>query len=129
MKGVGVLDIRITDSELEVMRLLWREGRALSFGEIRRELEDKTQWSKSTIQTLVVRLRDKGMINAENKYVTLYSANVSEEEYVRSEGQSFLDKLFEGNAKKLVAALCENGQLNEKDIDDLKGFFKMEDNK
>ena len=128
MKGAGVLDIRITDSELEVMRLLWREGRALSFGEIRRELEDRTQWSKSTIQTLVVRLRDKGMINAENKYVTLYSSNVSEEEYVRSEGQSFLDKLFDGNAKKLVAALCENGQLNEKDIDDLKGFFKMEDN-
>jgi BlaI family penicillinase repressor len=119
--------IRITDSELEVMRILWREGKPLSFGEIRKELEKSTEWSKSTIQTLVVRLRDKGMVNAANHYVTLYSPNVSEDEYLRAEGQSFIDKLFDGNAKKLVAALCQNGQLNENDIEDLKSFFKMED--
>ena len=118
---------KIADSELEVMRILWREGRPMPFGEIRAELEEKTGWKKSTIQTLVLRLRDKGVITAHDKYVTMYSANVSQEEYVQTEGQTFLDKVFGGNAKNLVAALCRNGQLDENDIDELKTYFKVGD--
>ena len=118
---------KIADSELEVMRILWREGRPLSFAEIRTALESKTDWKKSTIQTLLGRLRDKGIISTHNHYVTLYSPNVSEEEYVKTEGQHFLDKLFDGSAKKLVTALCQSGQLDESDVDELKAFFKMGD--
>ena len=116
---------KIADSELEVMRVLWRSGKPLSFTEIRKELEESTRWSKSTIQTLVVRLRDKGIISAQPHYVTLYSPNITEEEYLREEEQSFLDKLFDGSAKKLAAALCQSGKLGEEDIDELKAFFTM----
>ena len=116
---------RISNAELEVMRILWREGRPLSFGEIRTELEANTDWNKSTIQTLVTRLRDKGVVSTATQYVTLYSANVTEQEYIQAEGQSFIDKLFGGSAKKLAAALCQNGQLSEADIDELKALFQM----
>jgi BlaI family penicillinase repressor len=98
----------------------------MPFGEIRAELEEKTGWKKSTIQTLVLRLRDKGIVTAHDKYVTLYSANISQEEYVQSEGQTFIDKLFDGSAKNLVAALCRSGKLDERDIDELKEIFKVE---
>jgi len=118
--------IKIADSELEVMRILWREGRPMPFGEIRAELEAKTGWKKSTIQTLVLRLRDKGAITAHDKYVTMYSTNISQEEYVQSEGDTFIDKLFDGSAKNFVAALCRNGKLDESDINELKSYFKME---
>jgi len=117
---------KISDSELEIMRILWREKRPMPFGEIRAELEVKTGWKKSTIQTLVLRLRDKGIITAHDKYVTMYSANISQEEYVQSEGQTFIDKLFDGSAKNLVAALCRSGQLGEQDVDELKAFFKVD---
>jgi len=116
---------KIADSELEIMRILWREARPLSYAEIRAELELTTNWKKSTIQTLLSRLRDKGAINAHNHYVTLYSPNITQEEYVKSEGQIFIDKLFDGSAKNLVASLCENGQLSKDDIDELKAFFNM----
>jgi len=117
---------KIADSELEVMCILWREGRPMPFGEIRAELEEKTGWKKSTIQTLVSRLRDKGIITAHDKYVTMYSANVTQEEYLQTQGQTLIDKMFDGSAKNLVAALCRSGQLGESDIDDLKSFFKVE---
>ena len=117
---------KIADSELEIMRILWREGRSLSYAEIRTELESTTDWKKSTIQTLLGRLREKGVISVHNHYVTLYSPNISQEDYVRLEGQNFINKLFDGNAKNLVAALCRNGQLDENDIDELKSFFKMD---
>jgi len=117
--------MKISDAELEVMRILWREGRPLSFGEIRKELEAKTVWNKSTIQTLVVRLRDKGVINASTQYVAIYTPNVTESEYRQAAGQSLIDKLFDGNAMKLVASLCQSGQLSENDIDDLKALFHV----
>ena len=119
------MSAKISDAELEVMRILWREGRPLSFGEIRKELEAKTTWNKSTIQTLVVRLRDKGVINASTQYVALYTPNITEEEYIQTEGRSFIDKLFDGNAKKLAAALCQSGQLSEEDVDELKALFQV----
>jgi len=117
---------KIADSELEVMRILWREKRPLSFAEIRTELESSKKWSKSTIQTLVVRLRDKGAIDAQESYVILYTPIITEQEYLETEKNTFLDKVFEGSAKNLVASLCQNGQLNEDDIDELKQFFKMD---
>jgi len=118
--------VKIADSELEVMRIIWREERPMPFGEIRAELEAKTGWKKSTIQTLVLRLRDKGAITAHEKYVTMYSANISQEEYIQSEGDTFIDKLFGGSAKNFVAALCRNGKLDEDDIDELKAYFTMD---
>lgn len=117
--------IKIAGAELEIMLVLWRENRPLSFTEIRKALEETIHWKKSTIQTLVSRLKDKGVISAEENYVTLYSPNISQEEYAQTEGQSFINKLFDGSAKNLVSALCRNGQLNESDIDELKEFFKM----
>ena len=120
---------RITDSELEVMRILWREGRPLSFTEIRTELQNSSKWSKSTIQTLVIRLRDKGAIKTQAHYVTLYSPDITEQEYLSVEKETFLDKLFDGNAKKLVASLCRDGQLDESDIDELRQHFVVEGGK
>ena len=119
------MNTKIADSELEIMRILWREARPLSFTEIRTELERETTWSKSTIQTLIGRLRDKGVIATHAHYVTLYSANVTEEEYQKSEELNFINKLFDGSAKNLVASLCRNGQLSKDDIDELNAFFQM----
>jgi len=58
-------------------------------------------------------------------YVTLYGSNVTEDEYLKEEGQNFIDKLFGGNAKNLLTALCRYGKLVEDDIEELKTFFKM----
>jgi len=123
------MNIKISAAELEVMRLLWREDKALSYAEIREELESKTEWNKSTIQTLVGRLRNKGIINAQKHYVTLYSANITEDEYIQSEGKHFIKRLFNGSAKKMVSALCKSGDLSEADIDELKNYFRMGENK
>ena len=116
---------KIADSELEVMRILWREDRPVSYAEIRQELESKTDWSRSTIQTLVMRLRDKGTVSSHFHHVTLYTANVSERDYRQFEEQKFLDRLFDGNARNLVTALCQDGKLNENDIDELKAYFQI----
>ena len=54
-----------------------------------------------------------------------YAPNISEAEYVQIEEQSMIDKLYSGNAKNFVAALCRRGKLSEENIDELKTYFQM----
>ncbi|MDR3120410.1 MAG: BlaI/MecI/CopY family transcriptional regulator [Clostridiales bacterium] len=121
-------DKTISNAELEVMRLLWRKQGAMTLAQIRDELLRTTKWNHSTIKTLVFRLRDKGVIEPLDKYgAAQFVPKVSESEYIRSEVPTFIARVFEGNAKALAAALCQGGQLNEGDIDELKHFFQMGD--
>lgn len=123
------LAIRISSAELEVMHVLWRAGRPVSFSEIRIELEKRKNWEKSTINTYIRRLADKGIIGVEEKNVKYYTPNVSEEEYVRAKEDMLINELYGGSAKRFVAALCDRGQLTEKDIDELKEYFKVGEGK
>jgi predicted transcriptional regulator len=116
--------MQISDSELEIMRILWREQRPLKVAEFRDELEQKKGWNKSTTGTLVTRLRDKGLIEPAERYgVARYIPLVTEDEYVLANEKSLLQKF--GSAKKLAIAMVRNGHLNDSDIDELREYFKM----
>ncbi|MDR1914499.1 MAG: BlaI/MecI/CopY family transcriptional regulator [Clostridiales bacterium] len=115
----------ITDAELEVMRLLWHSERALTTVEIRSVLEASKGWNKSTIHTLVSRLRGKGVITHLDKYgAAQFVPLVTEDEYILEEEKAVLEKF--GSAKKLALAMVRNGHLTDSDIDELRGYFKME---
>jgi BlaI family penicillinase repressor len=116
----------ITDAELEIMKILWREARPVLFTDLRLELEDTKSWNSSTVQTLLYRLRGKGYIHSVDSRKNRYVPDMSREEYLRAEGQSFLDRMFDGSAKKLVAAFCESGQLTEHDVAELRDYFNGE---
>lgn len=116
---------KISNAELEVMRILWREKRPVSFTDIRLELQNTKRWEKSTINTLIRRLADKKVITAQKQDVLYYTPNISEAAYIQAEEQNMIDKLYDGSAKNLVAALCRRGKLSEADIDELKVYFKM----
>jgi BlaI family penicillinase repressor len=115
----------IANAELEVMRLLWRTS-PLTLAQIRETLLQTTKWNHSTIKTLVFRLRDKGVIKPLDKYgAAQYVPLVSESEYIRAQVPPFIERVFEGNAKKLVAALVDSGELSEGDVEELKAYFKV----
>lgn len=118
--------VKISDAELEVMGILWRESTPVSFSDIRIELSAKMGWEKSTIATLLRRLQKKGVIAAQEREVYYYAPNVTKEEYIASREKSFIDKLYDGSTKNFVAALCRSGELTEADIDELKTYFRME---
>ena len=53
---------KITDSELEVMKLLWCAKDALPVTAIREQLQESKGWEPATIKTLISRLVSKGAI-------------------------------------------------------------------
>ncbi|MCL1853988.1 MAG: BlaI/MecI/CopY family transcriptional regulator [Peptococcaceae bacterium] len=121
------MSTKIANAELEIMRILWREGRPLSFAQLREELANRKGWNKSTTQTLILRLRKKDIVSADFGDTVMYSPNISEQEFLEAEEQNFLNKLFDGNAKSFVSALCRNGKLNKNDISEFMSMFEEDD--
>ena len=114
----------ISDAELEVMQILWKNKRAMTLAEVRTEVMRVKDWNKSTVQTLVIRLRDKGIIEPLDKYgPAQYIPLVTEEEYLLSEEKAVLEKF--GSAKKLALSLVRGGHLTDSDIEELRDYFKM----
>ena len=69
---------KITDSELEVMKLLWCAKDALPVTEIREKLHGSKGWEPATIKTLVSRLVSKGVVRQEKRNVYYYSPVITE---------------------------------------------------
>lgn len=124
---MDVMNCKISDAELEVMKILWREKRSVPFSDIRTELNSKMGWEKSTIATLLRRLLKKGAISLQEREIHYYTPNISKDDYIKLKEKSLIDKLYEGSAKNFVAALCQSGELTEADIDELKMYFRMGD--
>ena len=122
-KSVG----KITDSELEVMRVLWEAGDALPITEIRRSLQQRKGWEATTIKTLVQRLSAKGVLEQEKRNVFYYLPLVSEQEYNDWATGDLIRKLYRGSAKELVAALVRSDGLSKSDVDELRAMFKVEE--
>ena len=113
---------KIQASELEVMKVLWSRDEAMPLSDIRKELHQACQWDDSTIKTLLRRLCNKGAVIVESRGV--YRALVTEEEYSSWSTMAFVTKIFNGSAKKMVASLLSDGQLDEDDINELSELLQ-----
>ena len=118
---------KISDSELEVMRVLWRAGDALPVTDIRETLQKSRGWEATTVKTLVSRLVTKGVLKQEKRGVFYYSPLISEAEYNDWATHDLISRVYHGSARDLVAALVRSDGLTQSDIDELRDLFKLED--
>lgn len=117
----------ISESELEVMKILWQKQEATS-AEIIEELKDKSDWKPKTIQTLITRLVSKEVVQVDksNKKSYIYSPTVSEDEYKDDASKSFLEKLYSGSINKMVLSFVKSNKLSKSEIEELKDMLKDE---
>ena len=118
---------KISDSELEVMKMLWQAGDALPVTEIRETLQRTRGWEATTVKTLVSRLVSKGALRQERRNVFYYSPLITEREYNAWATDSLIRRLYNGSARDLVAALVRSEGLTQQDIAELRDLFKVED--
>ena len=115
---------RISEAELAVMKILWDSSAPVTTGTIYKQLSESLSWDRSTVRTLLRRLTEKGAVEEIKKQVLCYRPTVSEKAYRDSQTRSFLDRLYEGSAKKLVATLVQNNEFTSEDIEELREFLR-----
>lgn len=118
---------KISDAEVEVMKVLWNAKKELPLADIRKAIKEASYWESSTVKTLLRRLCDKGVIDAIKKEVFYYKALVSEKEYNEYMTQKLIDRVYSGSAKNLVASLLGSKKLDDCDIKELRSLFKVGD--
>ncbi len=118
---------KITGSELEVMKLLWRAEDALPVTQIREELQRTKGWEPATIKTLIARLVTKGAVRQEKRGVYYYSPLVGEGEYSAWATDDLISRVYNGSARALIAALVRSDGLTKEDLDELQQMFRVEE--
>lgn len=118
---------RISDSELEVMKILWKEGECTS-AKILETLSATSKWSKTTIKTLLSRLVDKGVVKQtkQNGQRCGYCALVSEKEYQRTESENLIAKLYQGSVNHMLLNFVEQKQISKEDLERLLEMIERE---
>ena len=123
---MSVIKQTITDSEYEIMKILWDAEDKMTVSDVVKAL-DGNDWTASTVSTFLQRLQKKGVLDCEKKGKTnLYYPLLKQNDYDMNETQNFLSKLYKGSVKNLVAALYENEKLTKEDMSDLKKMFDLE---
>ena len=118
---------KITDSELEVMKLLWRAKDALPVTAIREQLQESKGWEPATIKTLIARLVSKGAVHQEKRNVFYYSPVITEKEYSSWATKDLITRIYNGKARDLIASLVNSDGLTQGDLADLREMFKVEE--
>ncbi len=120
--------MEISDAQWKLMEIIWSRGSATA-SDLIDALVPETGWNHQTIRTLLARLVQKGVLETEpvkNYYV--YKPLVSREETVREEGETFLNRLFHGNADALLVHFVREGKVDQSTLDKLQTLLDQERN-
>lgn len=117
---------QISDSELELMKIVWTAGGTALYAHIMEALaETGRTWQKNTVITLLSRLVEKGFLKVRKLgRRNEYTAAVSEADYQAAQTQVLVNKLYAGSAKGLVAALIQRENISVQDYEELKQFWE-----
>ena len=121
------LAAKISSSELEVLEVLWRSEEPMPIAAIRAALEETHSWDASTVKTLLRRLREKGAVDCEKRDVFYYWPLLGRKDYQRWSTQSFLQRVYQGSARALVAGLVECCPLSSEDLGELRGILSPDE--
>ena len=117
----------ITPAESRIMDALWAKN-PLTADEIVATVAEPQGWGEATVKTLINRLLKRKAIRSERidgrvRYVPL----LARADYVQTESQGLLDRLFEGRLTPLVAHFAERRTLKPDEIKRLRKLLEALD--
>ncbi len=110
--------VKLFDSELKVMDVLWREGdqTAKRISDI---LKEEISWNMNTTYTVIKKCIAKGAIQRTEPNFMCH-ALITKEDAQEAETEELIGKLYDGSVDKLFAALLGRKKLTAAQISNLK---------
>lgn len=116
------MEIKLFDSELKVMNILWDRG-AMTAKQISMLLNEEIGWNVNTTYTLINRCIKKGAIErVEPNFMC--KALISKQKVQEVETKNLIDKIYDGSADLLFSALLGRKKLSKAQINKLKQIVK-----
>ena len=112
------METKLFDSELKIMEVLWRCGDTTA-KQISDILNKEVGWNINTTYTLIKRCIKKGAIERSEPNFMCH-ALIPKEDVQEAETNELINKIFDGSADKLFAALLNRKKLSAEQIEKLK---------
>lgn len=110
--------IKLFDSELKVMGVLWKEGDTTA-KQISDILKAEIGWNMNTTYTVIKKCIAKGAIERSEPNF-LCHAQITKQEAQEAETDELIGKMFDGSADKLFASLLGRRKLTAEQIAKLR---------
>ena len=119
---------RISETEWELMKVVWAQS-PCSAGQIIDALTrlDST-WHPKTVKAFLNRLVRKGALGFKKEgRAYLYRPLVKEKDCVDAASESFLERVFGGSLKPMLAHFVDRKKLSEEEIRELRRVLKKQE--
>ena len=112
---------RLTEAELDIMQVLWAQDGPIRPAQLLPLMCPTHEWSISTLQTLLDRLRIKGAtaFKREKRFRYYYPA-VTREEYVEAVTQTMINRICDESAAAVIIGLMQNNSFSEADVESIR---------
>ena len=114
--------MKLFDSELKVMEVLWEQG-SKPARDIVDVLAERIGWNKNTTYTVIKKCIEKGVIEREEPGVFCH-ALVSKEEVAQSETEQLIDKMFGGSSELFFSSFLKNQGISEEEAERLSQMIR-----
>ena len=113
-------EIRIPESELEIMKVLW-ERSPQTLPEIVRNVRRVMPWEAVTVKTLLGRLVKKEFVRRSgSRRNYLYEPLVERAAVLKSSVRRFMDTMFDGAPGAMLSFFVRSGELSQEEIEELE---------
>ncbi|QDT88420.1 BlaI/MecI/CopY family transcriptional regulator [Gimesia algae] len=97
----------LTEIQREIMEVVWQREE-VTVSEMREALSARRPLARNTVQTMLVRLEEKGWLkHREQGRTFVYSANRPRTASLGAKVSQMVDRLFAGSPEEMVTALLE----------------------
>jgi len=109
----------LAGTELEVMKVLWKQGR-LSAREVHERVEESLGWAYSTTRTTLERLAKKGAVRKRRFHgLTLYEAKISKARGLARRVLDFAERVLESEPTPVVSLFAHSEALSDEEVEEL----------
>ncbi len=117
-------EIELTEAEWQIIKAVW-ETEPCAAPTIQEKLFKQTEWTYSTVRTLMDRMVAKGLLRAQKvRNLTLYQSAVSRGQAQRGELLYALKHAFNGALTPMVQCLLETHDLSAEELAELESLLK-----
>ena len=107
----------LTAHELELMKIVWRHGRAVTVRDVYEELRAQRPVAYTTVMTSLKTLEQKGHLKATQQYrANLYVPTRPKHQVIKEMVRDFVNRVFNGSGRPLVVHLLEDDQVSESEL-------------
>jgi BlaI family penicillinase repressor len=119
---------RISETEWEVMKVVWADAPCTAGHIVEALTARDSSWHPKTIKAFLSRLVRKGALGFEKEgRGYLYRARVREKDCVDAVSESFLERVFGGSLRPMLAHFVERKKLSEEEIRELRRILKQQE--